>query len=120
MDSHEFYIKTFNACNGWKYIFYNYEKHMKGLKEKRKYNDKIRSNQQRSMFEHQNRQNLGLLDYEHPLVNLPQSQVHSFNKVVSDYSKNNIKVFKKLVCSSLTNKLCFRNHQGKPVTYRAF
>ena len=31
MDGHEFYIKTFNACNGWKYIFYNYEKHMKGL-----------------------------------------------------------------------------------------
>lgn len=50
MDSHEFYIKTFNACNGWKYIFYNYEKHMKGLREKSKYNEKIRSNQQKSML----------------------------------------------------------------------
>jgi hypothetical protein len=38
IDSHDFYIRTFNACNGWKYIFYNYEKHMKGLNEKYKYN----------------------------------------------------------------------------------
>lgn len=44
MDGHEFYIKTFNACNGWKYIFYNYQKHMKGLSQKFKYNEKIRPN----------------------------------------------------------------------------
>lgn len=51
MDGHDFYIRTFNACNGWKYIFYNYEKHMKGLSEKWKYNEKIRSNQQKNFIE---------------------------------------------------------------------
>ena len=51
IDSHDFYIKTFNACNGWKYIFYNYEKHMKGLSEKHKYNDSIRINHARDLFE---------------------------------------------------------------------
>ena len=38
MDGHDFYLRTFNACNGWNYIFYNYEKHMKGLSQKSKYN----------------------------------------------------------------------------------
>jgi hypothetical protein len=32
IDSHDLYMKTFDACNGRKYIFYDYEKHMKGLK----------------------------------------------------------------------------------------
>lgn len=66
MDGHDFYIKTFNACNGWKYIFYNYEKHMKGLSEKVKYNSKIRVHQQRNLNPPKKYRSLGLLDYEHP------------------------------------------------------
>ena len=30
-DFHELYIQTFHACDGPRYIFYDYEKHMKGL-----------------------------------------------------------------------------------------
>lgn len=77
MDSHEFYIKTFNACNGWKYIFYNYEKHMKGLREKSKYNEKIRSNQQKSMLQRQGQNSLGLLDYEHPGSDILSAKTHN-------------------------------------------
>ena len=43
IDSHDLYMKTFDACNGRKYIFYDYEKHMKGLKEKNKYNFCLRN-----------------------------------------------------------------------------
>lgn len=42
-DFHELYIETFHACDGPRYIFYNYEKHMKGLSEKDKYNMFIRN-----------------------------------------------------------------------------
>lgn len=37
-------MKTFDACQGNKYIYYDYEKHMKGLKEKGKYNQFLRDN----------------------------------------------------------------------------
>lgn len=36
-------MKTFDACNGWKYIFYDYEKHMKGFGEKANYNQFVRN-----------------------------------------------------------------------------
>lgn len=36
-------MKTFDACNGRRYIFYDYEKHMKGLKERNKYNFFLRN-----------------------------------------------------------------------------
>lgn len=61
MDGHEFYIKTFNACNGWKYIFYNYEKHMKGLNQKFKYNEEIRSKQGKNNFQYKGKNKLNLL-----------------------------------------------------------
>ncbi len=32
LDPHELYLNTFDACNGRKFIFYDYEKHMKGQK----------------------------------------------------------------------------------------
>lgn len=35
-------MQTFYACDGQKYIFYDYAKHMKGLSEKDKYNLFIR------------------------------------------------------------------------------
>lgn len=41
-DFHELYVKTFHACDGERYIFYNHEKHMKGISEMRTYNNFIR------------------------------------------------------------------------------
>ena len=43
-DFHELYVKTFHACDGDRYIFYNHEKHMKGLSQMRTYNNFIRKN----------------------------------------------------------------------------
>ena len=44
IDLHDLYMKTFDACNGRRYIFYDYEKHMKGLRERNKYNQFLRGN----------------------------------------------------------------------------
>ena len=49
-DSHDMYMKTFDAANGRKYIYYDYEKHMKGMKERFKYNAFLRTNQANKMF----------------------------------------------------------------------
>lgn len=35
-------MKTFNACDGNKYIYYDFDKHMKGIDEQKKYNNFIR------------------------------------------------------------------------------
>lgn len=50
---------------------------MKGLSEKYKYNEKIRSNQQKSMLQKLGENSLGLLDFEHPESEKIPSKIHS-------------------------------------------
>lgn len=41
-DYHDLFLKTFSACDGSKYIYYDFNRHMKGVDEKKKYNQFIR------------------------------------------------------------------------------
>jgi hypothetical protein len=68
-------MKTFDACNGWKYIFYDYERHMKGLKEKNKYNFFLRNGSMDATMESY------LYEQNHP------STAKSHNKALNDYQE---------------------------------
>jgi hypothetical protein len=41
-DYHELFLKTFSACDGSKYIYYDFNRHMRGVDDMKKYNEFIR------------------------------------------------------------------------------
>lgn len=92
---------------------------MKGLQEKCKYNDKIRTNQGRNSFGHPSKSHLGLLDFEHPEPPKSQPRIFNMNSILNNSKINNMNAFKKIAKDSLKDKISFKNHQGKPITYRA-
>lgn len=92
---------------------------MKGLKEKVKYNEQIRQSQGRGSVSYENRPQLGLLDFEHQSLKKPETKVYNLNSILNNSKMNNISTFKKLAKNSMKDKICFKNHLGKPITYRA-
>ncbi len=92
---------------------------MKGLQEKCKYNDQIRRNQGRNSLGHPNKSHLGLLDFEHPEPPKSQPRIFNMNSILNNSKINNMNAFKKIAKNSLKDKISFKNHQGKPITYRA-
>lgn len=117
-------MRTFDACNGRKYIFYDYEKHMKGLKERNGYNRYLRMEngcemQNRTCGEFSSSQLNRFEEFEafKSSVAKEKCSLLPVNMVLNEQELNNYNGLKKVVNQNNSSKIVFVNHQGKPITY---
>jgi hypothetical protein len=118
-------MNTFDACQGRRYIFYDYEKHMKGMKEKSKYNEflrtRINDGKENNLTSKNSSLNLSKFEefYEHraKFSKKEKCSLLPMNLVLNESPLNNYQGLKKLTDQNKSSKVVFVNHQGKPITY---